>query len=230
MFPHNSVSPLLPSKRKAPSEEQQQQQQQQQQFSVSLPVAPLETHHLYRQLFSQQQQQQQVLQHRSDLQIVQSLLEGCPLRVSAAELVNEKLGARALRLDDSRRQQRQRQQQQQQQQQKQKQQQLKLSRTQAKRLGLFDVAAEFGCCSSRNRRRQQQQQQQQQGLGLQDLLPLFDLWQQYALSVCGIESSAAAAAASGSSSSSNSNSSGKSRKQKGGLPGGPQGALGFKMH
>ena len=139
--------------------------------------------------------------------------------------MSEKLGARALRLDDSRKQQEKRQQQQQQQQQQRKQ-QLKLSRTQAKRLGLFDVAAEFGSSSSSSRRKQQQhqekglQQQQQKGLGLQEMLPLYQLWQQYALSVCGLEATAAAAAAGETAGRSSSS----SRKQKGGGPsGGPQG-------
>ncbi|KAL8274495.1 hypothetical protein Esti_001655 [Eimeria stiedai] len=214
MDPSSSNSLALPAKRKTPPEQQQQQlQQQQQQQQQQQEAVTLETHHLYRRLFHRPQPLLQ--QQRTDLQVVQSLLELCPLRVSASELVSEKLGARVLRLDDSRQQQHKRKQQEQQKQQQQRPKQkhlLKLSRTQAKRLGLFDVAAEFGSSSSKSSRHRQQQlqqqrqqekqQQQQNGLTLEDMLPLCQLWQQYALSVCGVETTAAAAAAAADSSSS----------------------------
>lgn len=92
----------------------------------------------------------------------------------ASELVHEKLGARALRLDDTRQEQRRQLEQKAKPRHCKNKQQLRLSRSQAKRLGLFDVASEF-------------KELQQAGLSLEEFASLHALWQQYALSVCGLE-------------------------------------------
>ncbi|OEH75857.1 u5 small nuclear ribonucleoprotein helicase isoform 1 [Cyclospora cayetanensis] len=86
---HGSAGPALPAKRKAPPDEQQNQvlqhqalqqqgvQQQQPQQQASVSVGPLETHHLYKQLFLLQQHplRKPSLMQRTDLQVVQGLLE-----------------------------------------------------------------------------------------------------------------------------------------------------------